>query len=75
MTSKIAIAITASLALSGCAYNRINEWRQVELENIVKIVECELFAAFQNFETELNADPLDNKWDMKTDLDLSLIHI
>jgi hypothetical protein len=65
--------LSVGLLVSGCSYPRINEQRYADVSEIVSMVECELVSASNFFPTEVNQDPKDDKWDIGTTLDLTLV--
>jgi hypothetical protein len=65
--------LLAAFSVSACSYPLINQQRYVQVESIVRMVECELISASNYFPTELNQSPKDDKWDIGTTLDLTLV--
>jgi hypothetical protein len=66
------LVLSGALAVSACAYPRINEERVVEVHHIVEVVECELRAVRGFFPAEANPSVPD-VWDIGSTLDLTLV--
>jgi hypothetical protein len=70
---RTALIASSSLVVGACSHPLVNQQRHVEVQEFVRMVECELVSASNFFPNELNNSRKDDKWDIGTTLDLTLV--
>lgn len=66
------LILLIGFAASSCSYPRINRERVVDVQDVVRVVECELYFASTNNPREANKLQI-GRWDVASTLDLTLV--
>lgn len=70
---RLTLSLIVSALTAGCAHPWVNEQRYIQVSTIISTIECELVAAAKHFPNEVNNVPDDDRWDIGTTLDLTLV--